>query len=104
MPEGFHWYTADDLMRMRENARMASLRRLEELTSQKAKLAVKPEFIVDFGLASEKILQAANTLNADAIILGLHRSTHIDAKSHMPWATAYEVACDASCSVLTVRS
>ena len=104
MPEGVNRPTAGDVMRARENARMASLQRLEELTSQKAKLAVKPEFIVDFGLASEKILQAANTLNADAIILGLHRSTHIDAKSHMPWATAYEVACDASCSVLTVRS
>ena len=104
MPEGFHWYTADDLMRMRENARMASLRRLEELVSQSSKLAVKPEFIVDFGLPSEKILQAADALKVDAIILGLHRSTHIDAKSHMPWATAYEVVCGAGCSVLTVRN
>ena len=39
----------------------------------------------------------------DAIILGLHRSTHIGTKSHMPWATAYEVVCGAGCSVLTVR-
>ena len=104
MPEGFHWYTADDLMRLRENARMASLRRLEELASQNTKLAVKPEVIVEFGLPSEKIVQAAETLKADAIILGLHRSTHIDTKSHMPWATAYEVVCGAGCSVLTVRN
>jgi len=83
---------------------MGSLRRLEELTSQNAKLTLKPEFLVEFGSPSEKILQAANTLKADAIILGLHRSTYIDTKSHMPWATAYEVVCGAGCSVLTVRN
>jgi nucleotide-binding universal stress UspA family protein len=91
-------------MQARENARMGSLRRLEELLSQNAKLTVKPDFLVEFGSPSEKILQAADTLKADAIILGLHRSTHIDTKSHMPWATAYEVVCAAGCSVLTVRN
>ncbi len=103
MPEDLHRPTADDVMRTRESARMAGLQRLEELTLQNAKLAFKPEFLVEFGSPSEKILQAANRLKADAIFLGLHRSTHIDTKSHMPWATAYEVACDAGCSVLTVR-
>jgi nucleotide-binding universal stress UspA family protein len=104
MPEGLSRPTANDVMQARENARMCSLRRLEELTSQNAKLAFKPEFLVDFGSPSEKILQAANGLKADAIILGLHRSTHIDTKSHMPWTTAYEVVCGAGCSVLTVRN
>ena len=104
MPEGFHWYTAGDLMQMRENARMASLWRLEELTSQNTDLAVKPEFMVEFGLPGEKILQVAETLKADAIIMGLHRSTHIGTASHMPWATAYEVVCGAGCPVLTVRN
>jgi len=104
MPEGVNRPTAGDVMQMRENVYMASLRRLEELASQNAKLALKPEFLVEFGSPSEKILQAANTLKADAIILGLYRSTHIDTKSHLPWATAYEVVCGASCSVLTVRN
>ncbi len=103
MPEDLHRPTADDVMQAQQNARMASLQRLEELTSQNAKLAVKPEFLVEFGSQSEQILQAAHRLKADAIFLGLHRSTHIDTKSHMPWATAYEVACAAGCSVLTVR-
>lgn len=91
-------------MQERENARMASLRRLEELTAQNAELAVTPEFMVEFGLPGEMILQTADTLKADAIIMGLHRSAHIGAASHMPWATAYEVVCRASCPVLTVRN
>ena len=104
IPEGLNRPTTGDVMQARENARTAGLQRLEELTSQSAKLAVNPEFLVEFGSASEKILQAANTVKADAIILGLHRSTHIDTKSHLPWATAYEVVCGAGCSVLTVRN
>jgi nucleotide-binding universal stress UspA family protein len=106
MPEGFHWCTAGDLMQMRENARIASLRKLEELT-QNATLEVRPEFVVEFGSAkptSETILETAHNLKADSIIMGLHRSAHIGATSHMPWATAYEVVCGAGCPVLTVRN
>ena len=104
MAEGSSLPTAGDVMRTREKARMASLQRLEELTSQSAKLAVKPEFMVEFGLPGEKILQAADTLKADGIILGLHRSAHIGTASPMPWATACEVVCRARCPVLTVRN
>ena len=83
---------------------MTNLRRLEELTLQNPKLAVLPEFIVEFGSPSEEILKAADAFKVDAIILGLHRSTHIGTASHLPWATAYEVVCGAGCSVLTVRN
>jgi nucleotide-binding universal stress UspA family protein len=104
MPEGLNRPTADDVMQMREKVRVTSLRRLEELTLQSPKLAVTPEFLVEFGSPSEEILKAANTVKADAIILGLHHSTHIGATSHLPWATAYDVVCGAGCSVLTVRN
>ena len=103
MQEGFHCYMPSDLMQMRENARMASSRRLEELLSQNTELAVKPEFVVEFGLPSAKILEAARTLEVDTIIMGLHRTTHIATASHMPWATTYEVVCGAGCPVLIVR-
>ena len=96
--------TADDAMQMQEKAKANSLQRLKELVSQNAKLTVAPEFVVELGTPAEKILEVANTLKSDAIILGLHRKTRIGAASHMPWATAYEVACDACCSVLTVRN
>jgi nucleotide-binding universal stress UspA family protein len=104
MPEGPRWYSPGDVTQMRENERMASLGRLEELTAQNAELKVKPEFMVEFGLPGEMILQAADTLKADGIIMGLRRSAHIGTASHMPWATAYEVVCRASCPVLTVRN
>ena len=96
--------SASDVVKMREEARANTLCRLKELVYQNAKLAVAPEFVVELGAPAEKILEVANTLKSDAIILGLHRKTRIGAASHMPWATAYEVACDACCSVLTVRN
>ena len=103
MPDDLLLPTADDVMQFREKARLSSLSRLEQLVSQQPKLAVTPELVVEIGTPAEKILQVANALKSDAIILGLHRKTRIGAASHMPWATAYEVACDACCSVLTVR-
>ena len=104
MPEGVTRPSADDVMQAREKTHTARIRQLTEWTLQTPKLAIEPEFLVEFGLPSEKILQAANDLKADAIVLGLHRSTHIGTAAHMPWATAYEVVCGAGCSVLTVRN
>ena len=105
LPEGFHWsVTTEDVTQMRENARLAVLPRLEELMSQQAPLAVKPEFIVKFGMPGEQILHAAHLRKADVIIMGLNRTAHADAASHLPWATAYHVVCGAACPVLTMRN
>ena len=105
IPESFHWSaTTGDVMQMRANARVESLRRLEELTLQNPPLAVKAEFMVRFGKPSEQILQAAHALKADLIIMGLNRSAHIYTASHTPWTTAYEVVCAARCPVLTMRN
>jgi len=83
----------------------ASLQRLEELTL-KSTLKVRPEFVVEFcpaGPISEKILETAENLNVDLIVMGLRRSKYVEAASHVPWATAYEVVCGAGCPVVTVR-
>jgi nucleotide-binding universal stress UspA family protein len=101
--EGAHRHTADAIM-MQQHARADCLRRLEALASQHAKLAVPPEFVVEFGSPSETILQVANRFAADAIVMGLRRTTHIGAASHLPWAVAYEVVCASGCPVLTVRN
>lgn len=103
MPEGSGLYSADNPTLMRENARMASMRRLEQLPMYDEELALELEFLVEFGFPTEKILQVASDLKVDFIIMGLHRSTHIGTASHMPWTTAYEVICGAGCPVLTVR-
>lgn len=105
LANGIHWCTARSFRQTEEVARMVNLLRLEELTWN-ANLEVKPEFIVEVGLAdpvSENILAVARKLKADVIIMGLHRTTHIKTASHMPWATAYEVVCGAQCPVLTIR-
>ena len=86
---------------------MMSLRQLEELTPRHEDLVVEPERMVEFqssSSVSETILHTAENRKVDAIIMGLNRSAHIGTASHMPWATAYEVVCRASCPVLTVRS
>jgi nucleotide-binding universal stress UspA family protein len=102
--EHFHWHAGGDPMQLRENARTASLRRLQEWVPQSTELAVEPEYVVAFGSPSEQILRVAEKFQADAIIMGLHRSAHIEMASHALWATAHEVVCGASCPVLTVRN
>jgi nucleotide-binding universal stress UspA family protein len=87
----------------RDAARMARLRQLEQLLRGEQEMELPPEFVVHFGLPSEKILQVALEHKAELIIMGLRRSTHIATASRMPWATAYEVVCNAGCPVLTVR-
>jgi nucleotide-binding universal stress UspA family protein len=104
IPEGFHWSKTGDLPEMREDARRKALGRFEELAPRYAALSIPPEFQVEFGKPGERILHAAKTLKADAIIMGLHHSGHAEVASHMPWETAYQVVSAAACSVLTVRS
>jgi len=103
LPEGVGWCTPGDVIQMREKARVATTPRLQQLISESEKLAVKPEFLVEFGFPSEKILHVALKLKADVIIMGLRRSTSTGTASHVPWAIAYEVVCGAACPVLTVR-
>lgn len=105
LPEGFHWSsTSSDVMRIREDARLASIQQLEELMSRNGPPDVKPGFLVEFGETSKQIMHAAESLKADIIIMGLNRSAHIETAAHMPWATAYQVVCGAYCPVLTMRS
>ena len=83
----------------------ATVRMLEELTMNSA-VKVGPEILVESSPAapvSAKILQTAERWKVDLIIMGLRRSTYVEAASHAPWATAYEVVCGARCPVLTLR-
>lgn len=103
-PEGFGWYTADDVRKMREHASMAIMRRLEQLLPAEvdAEAPLETEYVVQCGVPSEKILQVALNRQADLIILGLRPSPHLGV-SHMPGATAYKIVCGAGCPVLTIR-
>ncbi len=103
VPEGFHWSRTGDLLQMREEARLGSQRRFEELIQRYAPVP-RPEFMLKFGNPAEQILLASHELNADLIILGLKHHAHIEAESHMPWAFAYRIVCGAHCPVLTIRN
>lgn len=99
-------HTAQDLSKFQEDARMKTLHRLAELTKD-AVLDVRPEFHAEFAsmkTTSERILEIAERLKADLIIMGLHYSAHTGLVSHLDWATAYDVVCHASSPVLTVNS
>src|SRR6202521_2507303 len=79
-----------------------ALRKLEDLIPEEEDLRWAPEPIVEFGSPADRILKAAAERDADLIVLGV-RSDHIDASTHLPWATAHKVVARANCPVLTVR-
>jgi nucleotide-binding universal stress UspA family protein len=97
------WYSASEIILMRENARMTCVRRLEQLVRSSDETPIETEFVVQFGMPSEKILQVTLDKKVDLIILGLRRSSLAGTISHMPWATAYEIVSGTGCPVLTVR-
>lgn len=103
IPQLPRWHSASEIILMRENARIACERRLEQLVPCDDEMPIEAEFVVQFGIPSEKILQVALDKKVDLIILGLRRSFLAGTISHMPWATAYEVVSGAGCPVLTVR-
>jgi nucleotide-binding universal stress UspA family protein len=82
-----------------------ALRKLEELVPSEADLRYKPEFVAEFGVPAELILQTASESDADLIVLGVRSATgHIGAATHLSGSTAHKVVVGAKCPVLTVRA
>ena len=95
----------DEGLRWQADARMRTLQRLTELADN-AGLDLRPELHVEFESekpVSEKILETADKLRADLIIMGLHDSAHTGVISHLDLAATYDVVCQASSPVLTVN-
>jgi nucleotide-binding universal stress UspA family protein len=96
--------TDEDMRNWQEDLCTGTLQRLSELTDN-ARLGVRPELYAEFESArpmSEKILETAEKVRADLIIMGLHSSAYTGVISHLGSTTAYEVVCRAGCPVLTV--
>ena len=97
--------TGEALTDWQEDARMRTLQRLAEL-AQDTEPDTKPQVYAEFKSArpvSEKILETADKLRADLIIMGLHDSAHTGIVSHLDLATTYDVVCQAGSPVLTVN-
>ncbi len=64
----------------------------------------RSQVIVNFGPSSDVILEVANDREADLIVIGLHAGGGIKTRiaAHLPGSTAYDVASQAPCCVLTV--
>jgi nucleotide-binding universal stress UspA family protein len=81
-----------------------ALRKLEELMANEESLRYHPEFVAEYGVPAEVILQTAAEQEADLIVLGVRPATgHLGAVTHLISSTAYKVVVGANCPVLTVR-
>jgi nucleotide-binding universal stress UspA family protein len=63
----------------------------------------KPVCMLKYGLPSANILETAQQMRADLIVLGARHPEPAKINSHLPWATAARVIAEAECPVLTVR-
>ena len=98
-------HTDEGLKNRQADAYLRTLQRLTELADD-AGLDLRPEVYAEFESerpVSEKILETADRLRADLIIMGLHGSAHTEVISHLDLATTYDVVCQASSPVLTVN-
>lgn len=86
-----------------QSLKTRSLDRLAALMPSDASVWCKPDFEVRFEFPTEGIVAAAKRHHADLIVMGVERSAHPRAVSHLPWAIASEVIAQAICPVLTVR-
>jgi len=96
---------AGDLRNLRDGACITALQQSAEL-ARDANLDGMPERHVALKSkkpVSECILETAERLRADLIIMGLHYSAHTGVLSHLDWTTAYDVVCHAGTPVLTVN-
>ena len=77
---------------------------LHETVPKDANLSSPPEAVVEFGEASEQIINAANKRNSDLIVLGVRSARgHLGAATHLGRGIAHRVVVSSACPVLTVR-
>jgi|SRR5579864_1057116 len=76
---------------------------LEQLVPEDAGLWCQPEFMVDFGSPSGRILEVSDEMRADLIVMGVRSAKgHVVTATHIAPATAHTVVAHARCPVLTV--
>jgi nucleotide-binding universal stress UspA family protein len=82
-----------------------AMHHLHELVPPSAELWCRPEAFVQYGDPAGKILESAQELAADLIVLGLRNATgYIGPTTHLARTTAQSVVARAHCPVLTVRA
>lgn len=62
----------------------------------------KPDYILEVGQPAARILQIAERLSPELIVLGARHPDPAKINSHLPWPTVSKVVASAECPVLTV--
>jgi nucleotide-binding universal stress UspA family protein len=77
---------------------------LRKLVPPHAEFSCDPKVLIEFGAPAQKILDVAEELAVDLIVLGVKRASIFPlVPAHFAMATAYKVVTGAICPVLTVR-
>jgi nucleotide-binding universal stress UspA family protein len=77
---------------------------LRALVPSGAELWCEPKAFVEYGVPAQKILESAEELGVDVIVLGVKAAATLASKSpHLAMATAYKIVTESICPVLTVR-
>jgi nucleotide-binding universal stress UspA family protein len=96
-------HKAGDLVHPSELTR-SSEQLLHNLVPPEAELWCVPEYVVEHGVAGEKILEVAAQSKVDLIVLGVCQPSGFPgASTHLPISIAHQVVSHAACPVLTVR-
>jgi len=83
---------------------MALKSRLRNLVRPTIELGCEPKAFIEYGPPAERILELANELAVDLIVLGVrHPPNYLEATRHLRLETAYAVASQAVCPLLTIR-
>jgi nucleotide-binding universal stress UspA family protein len=86
-------------------AAAAAMHRLQDLMPGEALAWCRPHSIVRYGDPGAQILQAAEELRSDLIVMGVRGAPHrLGRATHLERAVAHRVVTRATCPVLTVRS
>lgn len=77
-------------------------RRWQESHCAPSHSAVLPVYMVEYGPPDVRIVEIAEKLSVDLIVMGLHKGKHSALATHMPGPAAYDIAAHAACPVLAV--
>lgn len=82
----------------------STMRRLRTLVPAEAEPWCEPNYKVEHGQEADKILEVADALGADLVVLGISRKqAGTGAMTHLVQSIAHRVVTQARCPVLTVR-
>ena len=94
----------DSALRLFEVSVADAISRLYEIVPKKANFEFPPEVAVEYGEASDRIVEVAKRRGVDLIVIGVRDAAgRLSAATHLERAIAHKVVAHAPCPVLTVR-